>query len=258
MECKNGFSFFLAIIWQWEMRIYLPAKISLPPNQTGRFFHRQPWMTNYEKWKLAGSLSELICFLTLPERVKLGQYASGRGRKGWGSSRSTVSFPRSQQQSSAPATRFLKITVLELFAIVKYFIFHFHEPRDASTDAQASFHSAWISLAHSRYSAQKWCACCNCTTYSSTGCISKLSNRSHLKNPVTWSFSSPWQLLLLDSFWMQSSWSCSEESGWTPQVKLFVSSNLLPLLQHAQGVFSALLLFKLTFLSLYYLLHKHT
>lgn len=45
------------------------------------------------------------------------------------------------------------------------------------------------------------------------------------------SFSSPWQLLLLDSFRMQGSWSCSgEESGWTLEVKLLPSANLLPLL----------------------------
>lgn len=154
---------------------------------------------------------------------------------------------------------FLKITVLELFAIVKYFIFHFHEPRDANADAQASFHSAWISLPCRRCSTQKWCACCNCTTYPSTGCISKLSNRSHLKNPVMWNFSSPWQFLLLDSFRMQGSRSCSgEESGWTLEVKLFLPSNPLPLLQHTQGVFFSPLLFKLRLLSLEYLLHKHT
>lgn len=154
---------------------------------------------------------------------------------------------------------FLKITVLELFAIVKYFIFHFHEPRDASAGAQASFHSAWISLAHSWYSAQKWCACCNCTTYPSTGCISKLSNRRHLKNPVMWSFSSPWQLLVLDSFQMQGSWSYpGKENGWTLEVKFFPFFNLLPLLQHRQDVFSSPFLFKLRFLSLKYLLHKHT
>lgn len=121
--------------------------------------------------------------------------------------------------------------MLELLVIVKYFIFHFHEPRDASVDAQASFHSAWISLPHNQYSAQKWCACCNCTTYPSTGCISKLS--SIQKNPVTWSFSSPWQLLLLDSFWTQGFWS---QSGEDSENKI-LSYNLISL-QYAQGVFS--------------------
>lgn len=136
---------------------------------------------------------------------------------------------------------FLKITVLELFAIVKYFIFHFHEPRDASADTQASFHSAWISPARSQYSAQKWCACRNCTTYPSTGCILKLSNRSHLKNPVMQSFSSRWQRLLLDTFQMQGSWSCTgEESGWTLEVKLFLSSPCYSMLRVASLLLSYL------------------
>lgn len=63
-----------------------------------------------------------------------------------------------------------------------------------------------------------------------------------------WSFSSPWQLLLLGSFWTHSSWSRStEQSGWTLKAAfLLLLHNLLPLLQRAQDVFSSPFLFEIS------------